>query len=81
MIRFQVENHLEEEQMIKYEIRRLTNGYPEICGEFNTEKEAEAKVESLRTGCRDVFIVSPRFIPEHGAFVYLVNVLPETARA
>lgn len=67
--------------MIKYEIRRLTDGYPQFCGEFNTRKEAEAKVKSLRTGCRDVFIVSPRFIPEHGAFVYMINVLSKTARA
>jgi hypothetical protein len=67
--------------MIKYEIRRLTNGYPEFCGEFHTKEEAEAKVESLRAGCRDVFIVSPRFIPEHGAFVYLLNILSKTARA
>jgi hypothetical protein len=57
--------------MIKYEVRRLTNGYPQFCAEFNTKKEAEAKVESLRAVSRDVFIVSPQFIPEHGAFIEL----------
>lgn len=67
--------------MIKYEIRRLTDGYPLFCGEFNTKKEAEAKVESLRTDSRDVFIVSPRFIPEHGAVVYLLNILSKPAGA
>ena len=67
--------------MIKYEIRRLTKGYPEFCGEFYTKEEAESKVESLRAESRDVFIVSPRFIPEHGVFVYLLNILSKTARA
>ena len=67
--------------MIKYEVRRLTNGYPQFCSEFNTKKEAEAKVESLRASSRDVFIVSPRFIPEHGAFVYLLKILSKTADA
>lgn len=67
--------------MIKYEVRRLTDGYPQFCAEFNTKKEAQAKVESLRADSRDVFIVSPRFIPEHGAFVYLLNVLSKTVRA
>ncbi len=67
--------------MIKFEIRRLTNGYPEFCGEFETKKEAKAEVERLRTGCRDVFIISPRFIPDGGAFVYLLSVLSKTARA
>lgn len=67
--------------MIKYEVRRLTNGYAEFCGEFDTKKEAQVEVESLRAGCRDVFIVSPRFIPECGAFVYLMNVLSKAARA
>lgn len=67
--------------MIKYEVRQLTNYYPQFCGEFNTKKEAEAKVESLRTDSRDVFIVSPQFIPEHGAFVYLLKILSKTADA
>ena len=67
--------------MIKYEIRRLTKGYPELCGEFHTKEEAEAKVESLRAESRDVFIVSPRFIAEHGVFVYLLNIVSKTARA
>ena len=52
--------------MIKYEAIRLTNGYPEFCGEFNTEKEAKAIVESFRKGSPDVFVVSLLFIPEHG---------------
>ena len=66
--------------MIKYEVRRLTKTYPEFCGEFKTKKEAEEEVEILRVGSRDVFIVSPRFIFEHGAFIYLLNVLLKTAR-
>lgn len=53
--------------MIKYEVRRLTNGYPQFCADFNTEKEAHREVEKLRKNSRDVFIVSPHLIPEHGA--------------
>ena len=67
--------------MIKYEVRRLTNEYPQFCGEFTTKKEAEAKVENLPAVSRDVFIVSPQFIPEHGAFVYLLKILSKTADA
>lgn len=66
--------------MIKYGVIRLTNGHPEFCGEFNTEKEAEAKVESLRIGCPDVFVVLPRFIPEHGANVCLMSGSEKTVR-
>ena len=65
--------------MIKYEVRRLTNGYPQFCADFNTEKEAAAEVANLRKRSRDVFIVSPILIPENGAAVALPKFFSKAA--
>jgi hypothetical protein len=67
--------------MIKYEVRRLTNGYPQFCADFDTMQEAHEEVERLRATSRDVFIISPALIPEHGAAAQLPKVFARAAGA